>query len=664
LPTATARTQTRRVTDPAHPLPGAIPTLPADATPEQKDEHWFKYVYQGDRMPQLTLRGILMGSFLGFFMAASNLYTTLKLGWSFGVVVTAVVLSFVLWNGLRFLSGGRLGPMSMLENNSMASCASAAGYSTGSTVGTAVGALLLVNGQHLPWTTLAAFVFVTAALGVFIAVPMKRQMINYEQLPFPTGTAAAETLRSLYTAGSEAMRKAYALLWALLASIIIGFFRTYGTLVDVLADTGHNVAGLQRLRKAVSIPEDIAFGGFLNPLARGNMTGLGFEPSVLLMGAGMLMGVRVCFSMLAGAALLYYVVAPWALAHDAANAGIAGYVPSFTLRPEGSFNPIRWGLWGGTSLMVFASLTTLALDWRTVGRAFSLFRGGSRGQAHAELSAIEVPGTWLLAGLIPFGLGMIAVLNLAFQVSLPLGLVAVLLTTVVSLVCCRATGETDTTPTGAMGKVTQLLFAVLPGAAGNATINLMSAGATSSAGMGSADLLTDLKSGYLLGANPRKQFLAQFIGVFVGTLAILPAWYLMVPTRERLEAFNPPATNMWKAVADLLTQGIHMLPRTAVWLIVAGSLVGILLPVLEKLFPRLRPYLPSAMGLGLSWVVVFQNSLSFALGASLVWLWSRWSPRRSESYSVPIASGFIAGESLIAAAIAIACTLVGLLAAK
>lgn len=652
------------MTDPAHPLPGAIPPLPADATPEQKDEHWFKHVYQGDRMPQLTLRGILMGSFLGFFMAASNLYTTLKLGWSFGVVVTAVVLSFVLWNGLRFLSGGRLGPMSMLENNSMASCASAAGYSTGSTVGTAVGALLLVNGQHLPWTTLAAFVFVTAALGVFIAVPMKRQMINYEQLPFPTGTAAAETLRSLYTAGSEAMRKAYALLGALAASVVIGFLRTYGTLVDALAETGRNVPGLQRFRKTVSIPEDIAFGGFLNPLGRGHMTGLGFEPSVLLMGAGMLMGTRVCFSMLAGAALLYYVVAPWALAHDAANSGVAGYVPSFTLRPDGSFNPIRWGLWGGTSVMVFASLTTLALDWRTVGRAFSLFRGGSRGRAPAEMSAIEVPGSWLLAGLIPFGLGMIAVLHLAFQVSLPLGLIAVLLTTVVSLVCCRATGETDTTPTGAMGKVTQLLFAVLPGAAGNATINLMSAGATSSAGMGSADLLTDLKSGYLLGANPRKQFIAQFIGVFVGTLAILPAWYLMVPTKERLEAFNPPATNMWKAVADLLTQGIHRLPQTAVWLILAGALVGILLPVLEKLFPRSRPYLPSAMGLGLSWVVVFQNSLSFALGASLVWIWSRWSPRRSESYSVPIASGFIAGESLIAAAIAIACTLVGLLASK
>jgi uncharacterized oligopeptide transporter (OPT) family protein len=50
-------------------------------------------------------------------------------------------------------------------------------------------------------------------------------------------------------------------------------------------------------------------------------------------------------------------------------------------------------------------------------------------------------------------------------------------------------------------------------------INLMSANITSSAAISSADLLTDLKSGYLLGANPRKQFIAQFCGIFIGTLA-------------------------------------------------------------------------------------------------------------------------------------------------
>ena len=242
-----------------------------------------------------------------------------------------------------------------------------------------------------------------------------------------------------------------------------------------------------------------------------------------------------------------------------------------------------------------------------------------------------------------------------------LGLIAAVLAFVVSLVCCRATGETDTTPIGPMGKLTQLLYAVLPGAKGVASINLMAAGATASAGGAAADLLTDLKSGYILGANPRKQFLAQFIGVFFGTLAIVPAWYLMVPDKPALEAFNPPATYMWKAVADLLTQGIHMLPVTAVWAIVIGGLVGVILPIIGVLLPKVHAWLPSAMGLGLAWIMPFSNSLSFAIGAVLVTLWSKFHKRTSDLYYIPIASGLIAGESLVAALIAIACTVVGLL---
>jgi len=70
--------------------------------------------------------------------------------------------------------------------------------------------------------------------------------------------------------------------------------------------------------------------------------------------------------------------------------------------------------------------------------------------------------------------------------------------------------------------------------------------------------------------------------------------------------------------------------------------------------------MPSAMGLGLSWVMPFQNSLSFAIGAVLVTIWTRIWKKNGELYYVPIASGLIAGESLIAALIAIACTIVGL----
>jgi putative OPT family oligopeptide transporter len=637
---------------------------PVDASPEEKDLHWLKHSYRGDQEKQLTLRAVLMGGVLGMFMSMSNLYTTLKLGWSFGVTITACVLSFVIWNGIRALFVGKISPMSLLENNCMQSTASAAGYSTGGTVGVAFGALLLLQGVHQPKWVLITFVLFTAALGVFLAIPMKRQMINHEQLRFPTGVASAETLRSLYSKSVEAVHKAYALIVSLAFGGVVGLLRTYGALVDVLKDRGHCPAWLSNLQKWCHIPDELAFAGWLNPLARGQMQGLSFEPSVLLIGAGMITGLRVSLSMLAGSILLYYFVAPQLLAYDAAHANVAGYVRAFTVSPEGNFYPIRWALWGGTAIMVFSSLTQVTLNWRTVVRAFLVLKK-EKPTAHDEaMAAIEVPNSWLLIGLVPITIGLVIIEYVAFKVSIPLGLISVALSFVVSLVCCRATGETDTTPIGAMGKLTQLLYGMLPGASGNASINLMAAGVTAGAGGSAADLLTDLKSGYLLGANPRKQFLAQFYGIFFGVVAVVPAWYLMVPDKAALEAFHPPATNMWKAVADLLTQGVHMLPRTALWAIVIGGLLGVLLPMGDKFFPKVRPYWPSAMGLGLSWVVPFQNSLSFAIGAVIVLIWEKVNRKRSDTFAVPIASGLVAGESLVAALIAIGCTLVGFLVMK
>jgi uncharacterized oligopeptide transporter (OPT) family protein len=178
----------------------------------------------------------------------------------------------------------------------------------------------------------------------------------------------------------------------------------------------------------------------------------------------------------------------------------------------------------------------------------------------------------------------------------------------------------------------------------------------------SADLLTDLKSGYLLGANPRKQFLAQFCGCFFGTLAIVPAWYLMFPDKATLEAANPPAALMWKAVAEALTLGLDSIPKTAQYGIVIGGLLGIAMPLIEmSLSPRLRKFFPSATGIGLAWVMPFQNSFSFAIGAVIALIWSRLSRRTAEKYNVPIASGMIAGEALMAAVIAIGCTVIGLI---
>ena len=646
---------------------GDIPALPANATPEEKDLHWFRHHYQGDNQRQLTVRAVLVGGVLGMLMAVSNLYTTLKLGWAFGVAITACVLSYVMWNALRSLSRGRLTPMSLLENNCMQSTASAAGYSTGGTVGSAFGALLLMAAPDAtslavsPWYVLVPFVFLTAALGVFIAIPLKRQLVNHEQLAFPSGIAAAETLRSLYSEGREAMQKAIALIIAMGVGGVVGLLRGVGSLAELMQQIGRPQPWLERINQWCGIPDIKELPSWMAPVQGLTLRGYAFEPSVLLIGAGMIVGLRVSLSMLAGSLLLYLVVVPWLFAIDRDSAGVAGYVASLTISNNAT-NPVRWALWGGTALMVAASLTSAALQWKTFLRAFGIVRQARGGGAEADaLAAIEVPNSWFFAGLIPIGIGLVTVQSCAFSVSIPLGIVAVLMSGVVALVCCRATGETDTTPIGAMGKLTQLLYSVLPGASGNATINLMSAGSTAAAGSSAADLLTDLKSGWLLGANPRRQFIAQFIGVFFGTLAIIPAWYLLVPDRAALEAFNPPAANMWKAVADLLTQGIHMLPVTARWAIAIGALLGIAMPLYERLFPKHTRYMPSAIGLGLAWVIPFQNALSFAIGAAIAVVWTRWRRGSAERLTVPIASGLVAGESLVAAFIAIACTVIGLL---
>ena len=168
---------------------------------------------------------------------------------------------------LRALSGGRLSQMTILENNCMQSTASAAGYSTGGTIGTAFGALLLIEGMHQPWYVVASFALFTAALGVFLAIPMKRQMINQEQLKFPSGIAAAETLRSLYSQGrgsdEEGLRAAHRAgggrAWWACCAATARWSSNSGT-------RGRPQVWLEKLQSLLFIPEALNFPQWLNPI--------------------------------------------------------------------------------------------------------------------------------------------------------------------------------------------------------------------------------------------------------------------------------------------------------------------------------------------------------------------------------------------------------------
>ena len=102
--------------------------------------------------------------------------------------------------------------MTILENNCMQSTASSAGYSTGGTLISAFAAYIMINQPlRCRCRLMLAWVFFLAVLGVTMAIPMKRQMINVEQLRFPSGIAAAETLRALHSQGDKGARAASAL---------------------------------------------------------------------------------------------------------------------------------------------------------------------------------------------------------------------------------------------------------------------------------------------------------------------------------------------------------------------------------------------------------------------------------------------------------------------
>jgi uncharacterized oligopeptide transporter (OPT) family protein len=610
----------------AGPEEERLPVEPFQGTPEEIERQWLDRVYRGrgDTLRQLTWRAVLMGSVLGGVLSLTNLYIGLKAGWGFGVAITACILSYAIWTAMRKAGLART-PMSILENNCMQSTASSAGYSTGGTLVSAFAALVLLRGQTMPAGQMMAWVFFLAVLGVTMAIPMKRQMINVEQLRFPSGIAAAETLRALHATGQQGLRSARALAWAGLFGIASKFWSEGLVLISATLDKLMIGTWVQAFNRSV------LGAGWV-----GRTVQFSWEP--MFIAAGAITGLRVCLSMMIGSVTCWMIAAPMLQA--------AGHVPA----AGGYRNIVGWTLWAGTACMVTSGILAFLLQWKSALRAFSglgrLFSGG-RKAGDDPMAALETPTSWFLAGQLVAFAGLAILGHASFGMPYWQTAIAVALSFALALVACRVTGETDTTPVGAMGKITQLTFGAI--SPGNMNVNLMSANVTASCAGASADLLTDLKSGYLLGANPRQQFLAQFAGIFVGTIVPVLCFNVLVPDAKALggDQFPAPAAQTWKAVAEALGQGLSSLHAVKIHFIVWGALAGIVLTLLPKLFPKRAKWIPSPAGLGLAWTFHWHYGLLFLLGAVIgAWL-EKKRPQAARDYTFPVASGVIAGESLM-----------------
>jgi OPT family oligopeptide transporter len=592
---------------------------------EDRESHWLNHVYRPG-VPQLTLRAIVVGMLLGAVMCLSNLYVFFKTGWSMGTTITAAILAFAIF---RLLHAARVArtPLSALENNALTTVASGSGYMTGGGNMAAFGALLMITTVRPETLPMVLWFGTIAALGVFAAIPIKRQIINKEGLVFPTGTATAETIKSIHgtEGGAEGARQARALGYAALFAASLTWVRDAKA-----AWMPFNVPG--------SLPIPLSIAG-----RKAAEWTLALKTEVVLLGAGALMSFRTAWSILLGGLLTYGVLAPSLVE--------SGLVKSVTYKAIAG-----WTVWPSAAILVASGLTSFAFDWRSIVRSFSgITRAfGSRARDEHPIEAVECPGWWFPAGFVVLSPVVVALMAWLFQIPLWAGIVAIPLAVAMGFVAARVTGETDVTPTKAFGPVTQLIYGVIT--PGNVSGNIMSGNVTGGIGLHAADLLTTLKTGWLLGGSPRAQFWAQLVGVSAGAFVVVPAFNILIPDPSVLgsESWPAPSCLVWAGVSEAFAQGIGALDPAAKTGIAVGAALGIALALLEKLAPpRLKALVPSPSGLGIAMVIPGSNSIAMFAGGLIAELLRRRRPAVADRFVVPISSGLIAGESLMGVAVAL-----------
>lgn len=562
---------------------------------------------------QLTARALIAGCLIGAVIATINMFFGLKTGWSVGGSILAAILAYATFATLRPAR-----PFTVLETNISQTAASAAGTMTMAAGLVAPIPALRLMGTQLDWVELMVWAASVAFIGVFFAVPLRRQMVLVERLRFPSGTATGHTIVAMYGSGEQALQRARTLLrWAAIAGtvVVLMWFIEPAKQPPLHAWMGGVFAAMQAY----------TFQLYLDPM---------------LIGAGILVGLRVSLSLVGGAIVAWGLLAPFVKEQGWATGPVMSYA-----------NGARgWILWTGVAIMLAEALTSLALSWRTI---VAVFRPRRANEAAREDAAEAIPAPWWLGGL---GLSTVAacvVLACIFGIPWWMTVIAIGLSWVLAAIAVRSSGETDINPVSGVAKVTQLVFGgVAPGQVGT---NLMAGAVTAAGASQAADMMGDLKTGHLLGASPKKQFLAQLVGIAAGILVVVPIYLLVTKNGigEANKDLPAPSAQAWKATAELVAVGFDALPPYALWGVVAGLLFGVAVPLLKRFVPTAEPYLPSAMAFGIAFIIPAYFSIPFLLGALAHLVWRRKAPDSAAMLAFAVASGVLMGAGLASVVTAI-----------
>jgi OPT family oligopeptide transporter len=636
----------------------------------KKDDWWFKNVYRGN-VPQLTIRSGVTGFFLGAVLAATALYIGGKTGIGLGVGLTSVMLSFAIFRSLH--AAGLSRDFTILENNCTQSIATAAGYMTQPLIASLT-AYMLVTGRIIPWWQMLAWMVTVAILGVLVAFPLKRRFINQDQLPFPEGRACGVVLDALYTGGAAAgMFRA-----RLLALTAFGA----GLYQLVISDGWMKLFQFKLLRMDwwAGLKQPWTFHDRLDtyyyaaadkfnlwiPRILGTdvrQLGLRLTLDAAMLGVGGLMGIRVATSCLLGTLVNYTILAPIMIQRgDIVQRTLAGGVVVPISRIE-IVN--QWALWWAVTMMVVGSLVSLLGRPEIFTTAFKSLRRSTPTKAAATgvadpMRSIELPLGVSYVGVPIFCVLGASVTHSFFGVPWLLSYVSLPLILVLTVICTNSMALTSWTPTGALSKITQFTMGAIDRS--NPASNLIPAGMTAEVSANAANLLSDIKPGYMLGAKPRQQAIGHVIGIFSGALVCIPLFFLLFlpPGHDGVRSaativsdqFAFPGAMQWKGVAELIARGVGNLPHSAVISMIVAAACAAAIEITRIIAPERMPL--SAVAIGLGVVLPPEYTLPMWVGAMVFWVMGRrYSSPGSRGHDIwkdgcePICAGLISGSALV-----------------
>ena len=541
---------------------------------------------------EVTVAAMVLGGVFGVVLTAAMTYAGLVIGF---VVPASAIAAILGWGVLR----GIMRRGTIVENNIVQTVSSAVNNASAGVIFT-FPALFLMDGIQVdPWPFVIASV-AGAFLGTLFIIPLRKQMIELERLRFPWGIAVAELLRS---PGSGA-RKSLLLLVSMGAALAFGLLVSFG-MVPTTLDIG-GALGIPRW-----IPAQIAL-------------------SLLSVGAGYITG-RPGLVVLAGGVLACWVTGPLVVALEWApgpNAPELAAVELGAMLHSRIYRPLGIGfLAGGALAGVLLALPMLRAAFRSLK--------GARLDAGQEL-----PISLMIAGLV----GAFALLGGSAYMTAPeigigravmVALVGAIWIWLAGIIVAQCSGMTGWSPISGLALLAVSLVLLMTNGAATLAV-LIGAAVCVAIGQG-ADMVGDLKTGYLVGARPLRQQLAQLSMSWLGPPVAVATVYLIWTTM----GFGPDQPSIPAPQAATLQGMIEAFGGQEVpadkYLV--GGLIGALLTLATG----------GGLGVlvGLSMYLPLFYVLPYGAGCVLAIVTDKRLGRRwTLDVGVPVAAGLLVGDSL------------------